>query len=444
MYIYDNQLSGMQLSLDEDLTSLRSVGRKSYLHDRIVNGFLGRDESRGHYLWVNEGLGQQTTQDHVTGLMNELQPLFIESFSKNKKIYGPEVGKAVNFRIVADNDFKTEVEKEAKRLANNMMPLHLKFAPELVLKDLQGYYKAMQEPFPARLQTIDENTQLTREEKAAIFPYLQALTVAKAKTEADNIGGFYSSLAKEIIFRESQIDVATVAHEMAHAYAEKGWDDFINIMKLRGMKETDKLNEGMATHIERIIVNKWRANQPSNPTIPLAAYDSTYIDRANEFIKALGKDLAYEAYFGGWIDFKNEAAPEDTLRIGKTQQKDWQWTWRQPVRTTKAGHLRTCGDVRMGLKLCDLNLQIRFRRAFADFLNEVKTAYEQWVTPATALVFIKQLTKGLGQWHRDMINSKTMENDPIMLAVSLNYRITKGMWREHASVLHRWWGLIDL
>ncbi len=302
-----------------------------YDPDQSIGGFGGRGRSSGSYVWANEGLGESTPEDKVKALMKELQPLFQKSFSKNKITYGPKVGKAVNFRIVADKDFKAEVVKEAQRLANSTVRLHLKFAPELVRRDLERFYKVMKQPFPARLQTIDENTQLTRDEQVAIFTLLQVLTVTKAKDEADKTGGFFSPLANEIVFRESQIGAGTIAHEMAHAYADQGWHDFIHMMKLRGMKETDKLDEGMATHIERIIVKQWWANQPSNTTIPIAGYDSTYTDRANEFVKALGKDLAYEAYFGGWIDFTSNATPEDTLVIGNKKKKKWKWLWRHTI-----------------------------------------------------------------------------------------------------------------
>jgi len=287
-------------------------------------------------VWASEGLGQSTPEDEVKRLMKQLQPLFLKSFSRNRITYGPKVGQSVPFRVVADKDFNAEVVKEAQRLAESTILLHLKFAPELVRKDLERFYKTMKQPFPARLQTIDENTQLTRDEKGAIFTLLQVLTVEKAKAEADKIGGFYSPLAKEIVFRESQIGAGTVAHEMAHAYADQSWYDFIHMMKLRGMKETDKLDEGMATYIERIIVQQWWANQPSNTTIPLPGYDSTYTDRADEFVKQLGKDWAFEAYFGGWIDFTSNAKPEDTLIIGNKIKKKWQWPWRHTVSSKKS------------------------------------------------------------------------------------------------------------
>jgi hypothetical protein len=282
------------------------------------------------YIRTFEGLGQSTPEEKVSGLIKQLQPLFQKNFSRNKITYGPEVGKPVKFRVVADKDFKPELEKEALQLANSIAPLYLKFAPEKVREKLEGWYKVTRQKFPARLQTIDENTKLTQEEKTAIFSILKVLTVAKIKADADKVAAFYSLFTKEMIFPASQIDVAAVAHEMAHAYANQGWHDFINLMLLRGMKGTDKLDEGMTTLIERIIVKDWYAKQPSNTIMPLASYDYTYTNRAAEFVKQLGKDLAFEAYFGGWTDFTSNAKPEDTLIIGNKKKKKWYWPllWR--------------------------------------------------------------------------------------------------------------------
>lgn len=264
-------------------------------------------------------------------MMKELRPIFLKNFSKKKITYGPKVGQPVKFRVVADTDFKSEVVKEAKRLADSVMPLHLKFAPEKVREKLERYYKALGQKFPARLDTIDENTKLTNDEKVAIFTLLQVLTVEKAKADADKIGAFFSPSTAEMVFRKSGIDAGTVAHEMAHAYADQGWFDFIMLMKLRGMKQTDKLDEGMAALIERIVVIDWHAKQPALTAIPPAAYDSTYTDRAKDFVKALGKDRAYEAYFGGWIDFTSNARPESSLIIGKKKKKKWKWPWTHTV-----------------------------------------------------------------------------------------------------------------
>jgi hypothetical protein len=333
MYIYHRNLLGPQSLLKEQPITSPIGQRNFYYLDRGISAFGGRGESSGSYVWANEGLGQLTPEDAVKGLMKQLQPLFWKNFSKNKITYGPKVGNPVNFRVIADKDFKAEVVKEAKRLADSALPLHLKFAPEKVREKLEGFYKAMGGKVPARLQTINENTRLTAEEKAATFTLPEVMTVVKIKADADKIGAFYSPSTKEIVFRESKIDAGAVAHEMAHAYSDQGWHDLISLMRLRGMKETDKLDEGMTTLIERIVVNEWHANQPSNTTIPLAAYDSTYTDRADDFVKQLGKDLAFEAYFGGWIDFASNAKPEDTLIIGNKKKKKWKWPWRYTIRS---------------------------------------------------------------------------------------------------------------
>lgn len=75
----------------------------------------------------------------LKGLMKQLQPLFRKNFSKNKITYGPKVGNPMKFRVVANKDFKLEVEKEAKRLADNTLSLHLKFASEKIYEKLTGY-----------------------------------------------------------------------------------------------------------------------------------------------------------------------------------------------------------------------------------------------------------------------------------------------------------------
>jgi hypothetical protein len=297
-----------------------------YIADRRLIGSQSRS-----YVWADEGLGQPGPEEEVKKLMKQLRPLFQKAFSKNKIVYGNGiVGKAVSFRVLADKDFKAELGTEAKRAAANVMPSVLKFAPEIVKKRLVSYYQGINERFPARLNTIDENTKLTADEKAIVFAMAHAQTLKKVKDDADNVDGFYSPSSKEIIFRDTLISAGAVAHEMAHAYADQGWRDFIRMMQLRGMKETDKLDEGMTTYIASIVVTQWHAKQPSKTIIPSAGYDATYTDRAREFVKQLGDHWAYEAYFGGWIDFTDTDNPEDTLLIGKAKktQKKWKWPWR--------------------------------------------------------------------------------------------------------------------
>ena len=294
-----------------------------YIYDRNLSG----SQSRSH-IWANEGSGRPGSEKEVKDLMKELRPLFLKAFSKNTITYGPMVGKAVTFRVLADTDFKTELVAEAKRLAAHLMPRTLKFAPELVQKQLVRYYQTIREKFPARLNTIDENTKLTADEKATVFTLAEALTVKNVKDDADNVDGFYARSTKEIILRDSLITAGSVSHEIAHAYADQGWQDFIDMMRLRSMKDTDKLNEGMTTYIASIVVTQWHAKQPSKTTIPSSGYDASYTDKAKEFVKRLGKDVAFEAYFGGWIDFSSANNPEDTLLIGNKTKNKWKWPWR--------------------------------------------------------------------------------------------------------------------
>jgi len=402
MYIYSHDSSSSNSHPEKRQVMSQTVQRNGFCSKRGMEPTSVSGGNNSTYRLGNAGLEQLTSADQVKKLMKELQPIFQKKFSKNRITYGPLVGKSVRFRVVADKDFKAEVEQEAKRLANSILPITLKFAPEIVWKKLQAFYKANKEPFPTRLQTIDENTKLTREEKVAIFTLLEVLTVKKATDDADKVAAFYSPSMKEIVFRDSEIDAGTVAHEMAHAYANQGWHDFINLMRLRGMGNTHELDEGMTTFIERTIVQKWHLKQPSNTTIPLPGYDSKFTDRAQEFIKQLGQDVAFEAYFGGWIDFTNNAKPEDTLKIGNKNKKKWTWPWREskPQQTGLQGfaqtpplseHQRSLDAILRVLRLNPVGGYVKGSSA----RRQLEEAFES-VPPCSALELAQKLLKSEG------------------------------------------------
>ena len=63
MYIYNHKLSGAWPLLKERPISSRPTHYSAYHPDRVVSGFVRRRESRGSYVWVNEGLGQSKTEE---------------------------------------------------------------------------------------------------------------------------------------------------------------------------------------------------------------------------------------------------------------------------------------------------------------------------------------------------------------------------------------------
>lgn len=264
-------------------------------------------------------------------IAGQLQPIFKEKFSFKKKgvgnkiLYGAKVGGNVRIEMLSETDFAKEWLEEKKRRADGLEKLLLKFAPELIRDELVKYYKTLKQKLPERLNVIDENTQLDRDERAILFSLIKVMWLVKADEEVKKLEGFYSESADKIVIKDTTANVAVLAHEMAHAYADKSWHDFTSMMILRKMKNANELDEGMATVIERIVVADWIKKQTGKKlTPPPAAYDTK---TAKEFIKLHGEKNVYESYFGGEVDFTDNDKPEDALTLGKAKKK-WKWKWR--------------------------------------------------------------------------------------------------------------------
>jgi hypothetical protein len=266
-------------------------------------------------------------------LAKELQPLFLSLFSSRPPTgpripYGSKVGKAVTIVTVAPKDWQKTMQEEGERVAKLVEPMYLKFAPDLVAQKLVDYYKLNREPFPsARLKVIDENTRLTADERGVLFSMAKVMVMRVTQEEADKADGLYSRTTDRIFLKNDSVTAGSVAHEMAHAYADGAWSDLTWMMVLRRMKDVDKLNEGMTVVLADLVVAEWFRKQPSKTTIPSTGYDATYTGRAKEFIKAVGDQAAYEAYFAGEIDHDSRKPPEDSLVIGKAK-KPFKWPWR--------------------------------------------------------------------------------------------------------------------
>ncbi len=110
----------------------------------------------------------------------------------------------------------------------------------------------------------------------------------------------------------------------------------------------------------------------------------------------------------------------------------------------KDGHRRFCGDHAGRAVSCDLNLRVRFRRSFQEFLREVEGAYGRWMESSTARTLVKRLQKDLKQWHQELLSAKALNNDPVMLVAGLHYRRSNGTWLVDTSDLRQYWRLIDI
>ena len=110
----------------------------------------------------------------------------------------------------------------------------------------------------------------------------------------------------------------------------------------------------------------------------------------------------------------------------------------------KDGHRRFCGTPSGRSETCDLQLKVRFRRSFDEFLRAVEDAYGRWMERSTARTLVKKLQKDLSQWHQEMLSSKVLDNDPLVLVAGLTYRKSNGTWHVDDSSLRQWRRLIDL
>jgi hypothetical protein len=110
----------------------------------------------------------------------------------------------------------------------------------------------------------------------------------------------------------------------------------------------------------------------------------------------------------------------------------------------KDGHRRYCSAPTGRDSVCDLNLKVRFRRSFDEFLREVENAYGRWMARPTARILVKKLQKELQQWHQDMLNQKLLDNDRINIVAGLSYRRPGTTWLVDDSSLRQWWRLIDI
>jgi hypothetical protein len=110
----------------------------------------------------------------------------------------------------------------------------------------------------------------------------------------------------------------------------------------------------------------------------------------------------------------------------------------------KDGHRRFCGAPDKRSVSCDLNVKVRFRRSFDEFLHAVENAYGRWMDKRTARMLVQKLQMELQKWHQEMLDQKLFDNDPINIVAGLNYRRPGTTWLVNDSSLRQWWRLIDI
>jgi hypothetical protein len=289
---------------------------------------------------------QPNPQDVAEAMVNTMADIYKKLYSvKHGKKYitlGPKVGSKIPVKLVEDADMTAALTDQARQVGDDIIHAMLKFNPESVRDQLIKYYKALETPFPDRLKVIDENTMLTRDEQDALFGRMKSSLIAEVRKDVAQTQGFFmlpqsASDTGTIVVRaefakslNSVSDLAgTIAHELAHAYADNGWRDFLRVMRAMGMARTGELEEGMATFFEDEVVSEWMKAQPIKTPRPELGYkdDPEVADSAATFIKVVSKKYALPAFFGGWVNFDDANKPQDSIRIGEKREKKWKWPW---------------------------------------------------------------------------------------------------------------------
>jgi len=291
-------------------------------------------------------LPQPNPQDVAEAMVSTMADLYKKLYSvKRGKKYitlGPKVGSKIPVKLVEDADMTAALTDQAQKVGDDIIHAMLKFNPQSVRDQLIKYYKALKTPFPDRLKVIDENTVLTQDEQASLFGEIKSFLIAEVRKDVAQTQGFFmlpksASDTGTIVVRaefakslNSVSDLAgTIAHELAHAYTDDGWRDFLRVMLVMGMARTGKLEEGMATFFEDEVVSEWMKAQPIKTPRPELGYkdDPEVADSAATFIKAASKKYALPAFFGGWVNFDDANKPQDSIRIGEKREKKWKWPW---------------------------------------------------------------------------------------------------------------------
>lgn len=144
----------------------------------------------------------------------------------------------------------------------------------------------------------------------------------------------------------------------------------------------------------------------------------------------------YETGLGEIFKPRPKAQAKPTIKApAKPPQAGW---------VKKDGHRRFCSDPDRGTVSCDLNLKIRFRRSFDEFLRTVEDAYGRWMAKPTAQRLTKTLRGRLKELHQELLGQTVFDNDPIVLVAGLHYRQSNGAWLVERSDVRQYQRLIDV
>jgi len=240
-------------------------------------------------------------------LASGFQETFKSTFRFANNIGFKSMKAPVAVRVLGKADFNQQLAEEAQYLHDEDLHAFKKLRPFYVQDTLKGYYDKIGERFPDRLLTIDENTPLTREESVLIIGTKPPLRL--------NAAGFYSAAKKTLFIMQGELEPGVIAHEMCHAYADEGWNDFLLLMIANNLEpQITVLDEAVTSELADVAIYA----QPSDSTSPTMSRPSGYVgygpsvqQQGSRFLSEVeggstAKATTMEAYFGGLVEVNED------------------------------------------------------------------------------------------------------------------------------------------
>lgn len=252
-----------------------------------------------------------------------------------RRSLGSVFASKIKLKVIPASNWATELSRNRERSNDFMIKQYLNFNPQEIQDKLIRYYKAINEDFIkvyGGQLPFNKATKLKSEDIKVLFGRYNLSTIDE--DEAINVAGFYSISERIIYLNEDSIDYGVIAHELAHAYSDGAWRDFVTAMIVFGKKNSVAVNEGLTSYFAKEVINKWILAQPTDTIIPdsgaLGYLGKLEFKFAQKFLDDLTIKIALEVYFLGSIsDFRYDTDGKliNKFSFGDKSRKEWSWPW---------------------------------------------------------------------------------------------------------------------
>ncbi len=272
----------------------------------------------------------------ISFLIRELKKIFLLEFGKYMP---PESQKKVpTFAVIPNKDMAAITRAILRRDAESILKSLQEFNPYFLRSFLRAaLYYPNQVPYD-----IDMKTQFNPRDKEILINHIMRGgetppgIVQVATTDRKSKIYFNDFFMSEDQFNYAiEIPASIIAHELAHVFSHRYWHLLFRIVLHE--EGGAVLDEGMTEYrVAKLIFDKWSLKQSPKVANPKIGYthDPHYQSYSDTFVAQVGVDAAFEAYFGGWVEWDDIDHPENALVIGirntkamlaRKQHTVWKW-----------------------------------------------------------------------------------------------------------------------